>query len=187
MVVAVAIGELGKALGFTLEQIDRLCRAAIVHDWRKRLDKAPQDFTDAERNLVEEEYKKLDNDKFLDPVMAPEQLEREFIKDEATFAERLLLYVDSLCHNSDIVPFAERLDKAAASPNWKWLADNIGWKEKVRPILGESANYFDAQKIQESRIQQIIFERLRERGWWIEISDDVPSFIKSLIEKNYKV
>lgn len=193
LTVTAAAEALCDALGLPENAKHEIARTSVIHDWYKRVTKgtdAALDFPRAkgadtdDTSELQSLFLKAGVNVDMLAVTTPAYLERGFIQKNTTFEERLLSYLDAIIDNDTIVPFAARLDKAAAG-RWKWLAEDEAWKKKLEPILGPGANFFDGQKAQETATQEEIFGLLAERGVALDSPEQVPEFIKREIEKHY--
>lgn len=195
LTVTAAAEALTNALNLSKKDKERICAASVIHDWYKRALKdkdgqwhnKPTGESGDDKGDIQRAFNKILETVGSDllSVTTPAYLDRGFIRKTATLPERLLSYLDAITDGSRIVPFGQRLDNAATSPRWKWLADDSEWKNKVEPLLGKGANFFDGQKAQETSTQNEIFEMLKERGITLKTPEDVPAFIRSEIEKQY--
>jgi hypothetical protein len=189
--VQVAASEnLASALGLTEDEKQKLCTAAGVHDWDKRLERKPDQFSPADHETVNQLLQNVNPDKLLLSATKADFLERSLVKNDATFLEKLQYYIDLLCDESAIIPFKERLNKARprypklCGPDWA-KKTGASWAAAVAEKLSPDQDYFDAAIMEAESTQQEIFKHLTERGVAITAPDEVPAFIKKLIEKNY--
>ena len=180
---AAIIDTLSDLLGFDEDEKRRLTRTAVLHDWDKRLSKQPNLWTTEDVRRATEELSKSGVDPILLASTSEDFLEKCLIKGEATFQEKLLAYADAISEGSEIMPFKERYEQAATRAHH--YATDSTWKQRLEPILGTGANYWDGQIAMETRIQKEIFDALKLRGVSLESPDDLPRFVKSEIEKRY--
>ena len=107
-IIEAAIAEhLSGMLNLTLTEARRLCRAALAHDWDKRLERTG---TPANTACIEGMHD-ADVDWQLVRVTHPDQIHRieELAKKAVLSTEEILFYIDNICKGSEVVTLEERL------------------------------------------------------------------------------
>lgn len=187
---AAAIMVLGKELKLPPEQIERQETFAFVHDAEKHDQVRPADFTEVERGAL---YKKL-NPIFeeLDPdgglrVATNEaffyQLFRrtpgESIDEKianTSQADLLQYYIDSIFLDGKIVPALQRI-KDTEEGRGKHLNED---PKRTRRL---GMKYWDAERIVAGKVQERIWQWLKEAGTELSSPDAIPGFINQKIEE----
>lgn len=105
---AVAAESLGELLGLEANSIQRLASTAAYHDWNKRLQKRPSDFTEAETAAAETYRTAALVDNELLAALEPSFL--LLVRDgQASFLQLIQFLIDDMTMNDQLVTFDERL------------------------------------------------------------------------------
>lgn len=102
--------ELAKLIDLPETELQQHTRVAAVHDWDKRIEIRPEEFTAEEVERGEMMLAALDVNQFLIAATKPEFLKRALVDRMSTFSERLQFYIDDICTAGDIVPWQERIE-----------------------------------------------------------------------------
>lgn len=175
LVQVAAIEVLAEILQLPEQEKNRLAKVAACHDWKKRLERAPQDFTDAERQQAEKFLAAADIDDGLFQALTPEFNERA-LKNQANFAEKLQWYVDDIAKGSSIVPFDERIDEVEAR------RQDLNEDVETTARLG-GKRYWDAEREIGHQFEKELFEALRSKGVEIDSPEDIPRLINHKLEE----
>ena len=191
LVEAAAAEVLADALALSPLEKEKLSKTAAVHDWDKRLEQKPEDFTQEEKLAINKQLQKLNLNQELIKSTHPEFIRLLLEGKPSTWLQRLLYYIDDIHEGSSIMPIKERLEATVA--RHKDLAADQEWAalatKRLREIgkIGpkETANFFDGDLAMAEEVQEEIYRELKNRGVNLESPEKIPEFIKSKIEKNY--
>jgi len=179
LIQAATFEVLGELLGLEPATTTKLASVAICHDWRKRLDKKPTDFTAAELASAESAAQTFFShgtvDELLFNCLVP-QFDIRVLRGEATFLELLQFYVDDLANGCEITHFEERIAEVSArNPNPE--------PEVARVLVGEFgfSNYWDAERFIGRKIGDMIVSILDARRIPVQGRFDIPKFINAEI------
>jgi len=187
---AVAMRVLCRALQVPPDQAQRQETLAFVHDARKHLEaRRYSDFTAQERSALrrkmEEILQEIDPDERLLTATNETFFYRVFERTEgATWEEKidrtprdelLQYYIDSLFVNGAIVPPLERI--AETEQRRQDLNEDV---ERTRRL---GMKYWDAERRMATRVQEMIWGWLRERGVGLPTPEHVPGYLRGEVEK----
>lgn len=170
-----AIGELADMLGLSLEEKEKISKVALVHDWDKRMEINPKDFTHEEKEEIQSLIKKVDPDSVLMDATKKGFMPRAILQ-EPSFLEYLQFYVDIITMGGEIVSVDTRIDEL----------------EKRRPELNEDLvlkkdlkgrPFWDVAREVGYKAQEMIFQRLKKNGVEIDKPSQIPSLIKARLPK----
>ncbi|KKR12036.1 MAG: hypothetical protein UT41_C0004G0003 [Candidatus Wolfebacteria bacterium GW2011_GWC2_39_22] len=185
LVVTAEAEALAQAIGLTPEETLSLGKAAAIHDWDKRIHKKPQEFT--EDDLIETE-RLLANTNVDHEVLSgtAHNFVKIFLVDEqpTTLLQRLLYYLDTITEENDIMPFKPRL--AEGKKRAPKLGEDMELNNQIADKIGEGKGFWEGAEEISDRVQNEIFNLLKQKGFQLESPDEVPEFIKNQIQKNYK-
>ncbi|MEK7112452.1 MAG: hypothetical protein AAB875_03930 [Patescibacteria group bacterium] len=176
--VQVAVADsISDLLELPQEEKADLIKVAACHDWEKRLQKYPNDFTEEDKAQAKIFLKKVNPEQNLIHATGPDFLEK-FLKGESTFLERLQCYIDGIVLESDIVEYDIRLDET--KKRYLELRDN----SKLEAKLG--GQFFEKERELDNHTAQEIFEKLphniQEK---IGEPKNIPNFIRQRIERRW--
>ena len=172
LIQAMAAEVIADFLGFEEQTKRRLASVALVHDWRKRLEIRPMDFTDEEIAQADELLAAAKPDAVLMRATTTEFL-LCVQNGEATFLELIQFYLDDITKHDQIVPFEERVaDAAARTPN----PDQAIAAKLQRP-------FWEVELDVGHRIERMLFEILRARHVHIESPKLIPELILTEINR----
>ncbi len=182
------------ALKLNLEETRRLCQAAALHDWDKRLEiRGSKDFSETEKELAATMLTAMKPDMEILSSTHAEFLEHWINDQPRSFLQKLFCYIDNICEGSNITSPATRL--RATAERQKKLANSQEWSQKVRQKLvstgkltsnnATTVNYFDGQLAAQEEFAEELFKKLVDGGHPLESPGAIPNFIKNAIEKNY--
>ncbi|MCF7844864.1 MAG: hypothetical protein K9M03_03495 [Kiritimatiellales bacterium] len=197
---AAAMRALCEDLKLPKDEAEKLEKYALIHNPTIHRDKYQakvesgadtselpdsETFTDSESQLLDESFYDLvtnvDPDgslrlatspEFFDKIagedgVSPEQVER------MPFNQMLMYYIDALFIDGKLVPAHERI---------QWTEDrrqDLNQDEVRTERLG--MKYWDAERLGSTKIQAMIFERLKANDIGIESAEDVPAYIKGRV------
>lgn len=164
---------LGALLGLTDGERRALESVAIIHDWEKRLDNFPDDFSPAEKEKIELYYKKIKPDERLMAATGPDFLEKVLYA-EVSILEFLQFYLDDITMGSEIVPFDKRIEEV--STRKQYLNDDGDLTQR----LG-GRKYWELEMEVGHLVENMIFDSLKARGVEIGSPKDIPYLIKNKI------
>ncbi|MBX4200848.1 hypothetical protein KW786_01835 [Candidatus Parcubacteria bacterium] len=114
---AVAVEVLGEALGLPPDNTTMLTRVAACHDWAKRLERKPEDFSDGEKEEAQKLFQATHTPQLLIEALSPAFLVRA-TTGKATFLELLQFLLDDMTMGEKIVPVDDRVQEVRArNPN----------------------------------------------------------------------
>ncbi len=175
--IAVA-DELSDLIGLPPEEKTDLIKVAACHDWTKRLEKKPDDFTEEERAKAKMFLRRVNPNQNLMAATGPEIFERTLIKKESTFLERLQGYIDDITSGSEIVEYDKRIDEAEKR------YPELGSNSELEAKLG--GRFFDKVREFDNQVAQEIFERLPNSVCeQIGEPKNIPNFIRKQIERRW--
>lgn len=175
LVGAAAAEVLAEALGLPEQEAEKLIRDTAFHDWDKRLEKRPQDFTEAE---IQEA------DRLVRAAMMGEEPRKgshgpwangRF--DEISFEEQLERYIDNLLNGSEIVDPVTRLTELAKRRG------DLSKDPEFADYDGDLSGFWDREIANAIKVQKELFERLKARGADVASPEDVPEFVKREIAR----
>ena len=160
-------------LGLSLEDKRALETVALVHDWGKRIDKKPEDFIERDRSRALEMLNKVNPDEQLMEATGPGFIVLAINNSKRlSFLQYLQFYLDDICSGSEIVPFDKRINEVELSRS------DLNTDPDLTNRLGGN-KYWDMERMVGHRVEQMIFDRLIERGVVIEDPSEIPALIKS--------
>jgi hypothetical protein len=172
LIQAMAAEVIADLLGLDAQIKRRLASVALVHDWRKRLDLRPHDFSEAEIRGVAELEGEVKPDEDLMNATTAGFLVR-VLNGEATFLELIQFYLDDITKNDTIVPFEERIaDSAARTP----VPDADVSSKLPRP-------FWDVERDVGHQVERMLFAILKARQIEIENPPEIPGLILAEISK----
>lgn len=174
LIQAAAIHAFTPHLGLERYDTERMAAVAICHDWAKRLEKQPNDFSEAEKERAKELLRAAKPNRELMDALEPRFLVR-VVNSEATMVELIQFYIDDIARGEQIVSLDERLaDLEARRPD---VAPEVA-RELGRP-------YWEAEREIAYRVEKMLAAILHARHETSSGSIDVPSWIREEIEKLY--
>lgn len=169
---------LSDMLQFPEEEKQELIKNSICHDWDKRIDKKPEDFTNKDQKKASKLITKIKLNQNLLAATKPEFV-NQIISDQENSKETpidqlIMFYIDEITMGGGdnlggFVSFETRLEET---------------KHRYPEL---SPEHWDKEIRAGHIVQNRIFQMLREKGILIEKPDDLPSFITDAIEKKYKL
>ena len=175
IVQAAESAVLAELLNLSVKDTERLMTAAACHDWSKRLDRKPSDFSKTERDRAEGFLEQVSPDPLLLAATGPEFLERALVDGESSFLERLQFYIDDITKGSEIVSFDERIDEVEARR--QDLNEDVGLTAKL------GAPYWTRERELGHSVAREIFERLEFCGAVISSPKDIPVLVNQVIQR----
>jgi hypothetical protein len=196
-----AMNAIAAAMNLPAEQIGRLERYAFLHNpticrdvYRKKQSRGvhmpdAEVFSSEDEAALDEQYtalmQEVDQDGRLRVATSPEFFDAiaaqtgDSIEDKAdtmSFDELLVYYVDALFDDGDLIA----------------AHDRIGKMEQRRPDLNQDAErtarlgmqYWDAERAVSTRVQQKVWEKLKDNGIELASPADVPEFIRKQVGQN---
>ncbi len=164
-----------RLLQLSPQDSDTLIRVAFCHDWRKRLDRRPGQFTDREKVHAQQFFDRVNPDQKLIDATGPEFLEKALVRGEATFLEKLQFYIDDITMGSELVPFRERIDEVRAR------RQDLDDDPAMTARLG--GKYWDREIELGEQVEKEIFEVLQGYGEQINSPQELPIYLKEKIKK----
>jgi hypothetical protein len=153
----------------------RFQSAAFIHDWDKRMNNFPDDFTPEEKEKGRVQLEKINPDKKLLSATGPDFLDK-VLHTEVSMDELLMFYLDDINIDGTIVSFDQRIDEVSKR---KALLD---MDELLTKRLGGKKKWQFERELGHE-VGKIIVRRLREKGIQIESPEEIPNLIKSKIEE----
>lgn len=164
IVQAVAGEVVSGLIGLSEDEKTKIVKVALCHDWDKRLEIKPADFTDEEKAAALKFLETVNPDRTLIATTHP-GFHNKILSGEATFLEELTWYLDDIAKGSEIALFEERIAEV----------------ESRRPDLDPA--FWGRERAAGKLFEQELFEILRDRGVSIDKPEDIPLLIKAEVEK----
>jgi hypothetical protein len=161
---------LGRLLGLSEEEKRKIKSTALIHDWDKIIDEFPNGYIDS-HNLL----KKVNPDQKLMSATKSEFLGK-VLYGAPSFLEFLQFYLDDITMHNQIVRFDERIDEVLARKQ------DVNNDEELTARLG-GRKYWDVEREIGHAVENMIFDRLVERGVAISSPEEIPDLIRSKIEE----
>ena len=160
------------------KQRRQLQTVAAIHDWKKRLEIKPGNFTDEDKNIAERGAADLlavaDPDASLMSATGPDFIRRALVS-EPTDREYLQFLLDDYTMGNEIVPFPVRTAEAENR-----MSEET--KRKLAAHVGV-ASYWDAERAVCDRAQWRVFAMLRGVGVEIYSPSDIPFLLQREIAR----
>jgi len=172
IVQCVTIQLLGDWLDLPSQDIEKLIKVALVHDWKKRFEVEPSQFTDPEKMNAEALFEELEIDQKLMDATEIDFIIKYRQGENLSLLEKLQFYVDDIVSNREIVTLADRLAKASTSNMGKKLDEDV----ELTKILGN--HYWTVEKELAHQVEKEIFDLLIKRGRKISSPDEIPQLLK---------
>jgi hypothetical protein len=168
----VAAEVLSEMLQLSKDEEEELIKNAICHDWNKRLEKKPEDFTDEDYEKGLDLIKKIDlNPELLratEPDFPKQILDADRLKKDIPIIQLLMFYIDNITNSTGaIVSIEDRLMDA----------------QKRHPEL--NSEHWDTELTAGNVAQNKIYGLLKEKNISIGKPEDLPELVKNIIEKKY--
>ena len=167
---AVAAEALADLLGLPGYLKTTLARVAACHDWAKRLEKRPHDFSYQERETAMVLFSGLNIDFGLMGALTPSFLPK-VLQGKATFLELIQFLLDDMTMGDKIVSLDERIDEVSSrNPNPEpKVQEELGrpyWE--VEREIGHEVEFMvytilKARHVPYTNITQLINDKLNER------------------------
>lgn len=173
LVQAAASDVLASLLGLSEEDNLELRTAALCHDWKKRLEKRPNDFTQEEK---EKAISFLSETALNSNIMAATEagFNLEILQGDVTPLQELMFYIDHIAMGNKIVSPEKRIREAETRTSF---TD----PELLKKLEGK--NFWDVERRAAHLVEKKILKRLKQNGVQIEKPEDIPIFIKEGILK----
>jgi hypothetical protein len=171
--------ELGNLLGLSVDDKRKFETGALVHDWKKRLDKHRKEFSSDEAEKIKIFLNRVNPDLKLMAATGPEFLERVLCT-EVSLLEFLQFYLDDITRGNEIVPFDERIDEVSVRRH------DLNENTKLTERLG-GRKYWDLEREVGHAVEKRIFDRLIVMGVEIDSPEKIPALIRNRIEEKLNV
>ncbi len=169
---------LGELMGLSEDERIKFEKVALVHDWRKRLDKweknkesNPNEFTQEDIERAEVILRRVNPDEKLMAATGPDFLEK-VLYGEVSVVELLQFYLDDITKGNEIVRFDERIDEVSKRKG------NLNDSVELTERLG-GRKYWNVEREVGHEVEKMIFNRLIERGIEIDSPEEIPALIRS--------
>lgn len=166
----VAVETLADLLGLPKHDKIALAEVAACHDWSKRLEKRPGDFTDVEVARAYRLFSYAAPDKALIAALGPSFLLRA-VSGQATFLEMIQFLVDDMALGGKIVSSDERIDEVSAR--------NPSPSPEVEEKLGRP--YWDVEREMAQLAEAVVYSIFMMR----RIPGDIAGAINAQLEKRF--
>ncbi len=171
---AVAHEVIGGLLGLDHESVGRLARVAACHDWKKRLEKRPGDFSEADEARAEQYLAAAAPDKGLMNALNPWFLPLVF-QGEASFLQLLQFLVDDMAMNGEFVTFDERVEEAEKR--------NPDPEPEMRKLLGRP--YWKAERDVGHSVERMVFAIFAARRVPIATSRELVEYVNNDLTRRF--
>ncbi|HJY98743.1 MAG TPA: hypothetical protein VJ227_03445 [Patescibacteria group bacterium] len=166
---------LGEMMDLSVEDQAKLGKAALVHDWEKRLHLHPEEFRSDEIDRAHKLFEQVQPDKKLMFATSPDFLER-VLYSEVSMLELLQFYLDACTLETDIVSLERRADDTSVR-----RADLDGDTVLTQRLGGKK--YWDLEREVGRAVENIIFDHLVKKGIPINDPRDIPGLIRSKMDE----
>lgn len=166
---------LGGMLGLSEGDQKKLEKVALVHDWTKRLDKRPEDFSSDDIKKIELFLEKAGPDEDLMAATGPEFLEKTLYC-APSFLEFLQFYLDDITKGSEIVCFDDRIDEVSAR------RQDLNEDQILTQRLA-GRRYWDLEREIGHEVEKVIFSLLTKKGISLTSPKEIPSLISSKMKE----
>lgn len=166
---------LGNMYGLSENDQRELESVALIHDWKKRLDKNPDDFTVEEKEKAQVALEKIHPNEKLMTATGPDFLEK-VLYTEVSMLEFLQFYLDDITKGNQIVSFDERIDEVSAR------RQDLNNDAELTKRLG-GKKYWDLEREIGHEVEKLIFIRLTERGIDLKSPKEIPDLIRCRVEE----
>ena len=176
LIQAMAAEVMADLLGLEEQIKRRLASVAVAHDWKKRLDLCPSDFSKDENDRAIELERKANLDKELMDALTPQFLLRVRNR-KAMFLQLVQFYLDDITQNDQIVPFDDRVAEAE-----KRIPD-------PEPAVTGKLNqrYWDVEREVGHQVERMLFEILKARHVPVASAKKIPELILAEIKQRIAV
>lgn len=164
---------LGDLLKLSYEDVKKLESIALVHDWEKRFNKHPEDFSSEEIDQIKVFVNKVDPDIKLMSATGPSFLEKVLYTGVSEL-ELFQFYLDDITRGKEIVTFDERIDEVSVRRH-----DLDNDVELTKRLNGKK--YWDLEREIGHEVEKVLFNRLVDNGVNITSPNKIPDLIRSKI------
>ena len=169
----------GSLLDLPSDEQMQFSKVALVHDWRKRLDIKPDDFSYEEKDNAEREIAWINPDQSLMTATGV-----QFIIDVAqgmkpTVLQMAQFYVDEICKGSEIVSVDDRIDEVSAR------RQDLNQDVELRKQLNGRA-YWDVERSIAHDIEVELWKIMVKNGYKDRIKkpSEISTFIRNKLPKH---
>jgi hypothetical protein len=175
LIQAAAAEVMADLLGIDEQAKRRLVSTAAAHDWKKRLERQPEDFSLEERDRATSFLEIANLDAALMAATTPPFL-LQADAGRATFLQLLQFYIDDIAQNDEIVPIDTRIDEAERrNPNPDpTISEQLG-----RP-------YWEVERQLGHQVERMLFEILRARRVDVQRASDIPALVMAEIRRRWQ-
>ena len=170
-----AIGVLADLLELPKEDKDKIRKVALVHDWQKRMEIKPDEFTDEDREEAGKYFEKVKPDNTLMKATGSDFMGRA-LNGNPSFLEYVQFYVDDISMGGKIVPLNERLDELEKRKQ------SMNEDSELTKSLG-GRKYWDVEREIGHRAENMVFKRLKEKGVEVDSPSQIPLLLKARLPK----
>lgn len=163
-------------LGLSIQAKRKIIKVALCHDWNKRMEVNPGDFTKEDKLQAKRLLQEVNPDTILMRAASSEFVEKALIKKRSHFLERVQFYLDEICMGSQIANIKERINEV--EKRRKALNND----ERLTRKLG--GKYFNKVRESSSMIEQEIFIEFKKRDIQVATPEQIPTIIRNEIVKN---
>lgn len=177
LIQAAAAEVISEILGLPNSQKNKLARVAACHDWKKRIEKRPQDFTEEEKGKIDNLLSDRIDEKLFN-ALNPE-FNIRFLKEGVSFLEKIQWYLDNITRHGEIVSLKERIDEVEAR------RQDLNEDPELTKKLG-GRKYWEVSREIGRQIEKELFDIITKRGVIIKSPEEIPNLInKELLKRIY--
>lgn len=166
---------LSELLDLSENDMEKLIKVALTHDWKKRIEIKPGEFDENDLELAKAFLARVNPDQTLLAATGPSFIKKALVRGDSTLLERLQFYIDDITKGSEIVSFSERIDEVEARRQ-----DLNEDEELTKKLKGK---YWNRERELGHTVEREIFGRLKEKGVEIETPEEIPTLINREIRK----
>lgn len=157
-----------------------ICSVAACHDWKKRRDLKPRDFSWWEAIYGNFLMRKLNLDETLMFATTPSFLIQHANAKTSgvSYLQRIQFYLDSITMEAQIVPFLERIQEAETRH------PELNQDEKITALL-DGRRYWEVEREVAFNVQKEIFHNISVREDTLELRahEQIPQFINDELNR----
>jgi hypothetical protein len=172
LIQAAAAEVMADLLGIDEQAKRKLASVAVAHDWKKRLERQPRDFSPDDRARANSLSKSASLDAVLTSALTPSFLPKA-LAGEATFLQLVQFYIDDITLNDEIVPLDTRVTEVEGR--------NPDPDPAVTKVLGRP--YWQVERELGHQVERMLFEILRARHVDVALACDIPALVMSEIRR----
>lgn len=155
----------------------RFMQAAICHDWDKRIEVRPTDFSEKDIDYTQKLLKEICPDKDLLFATKYTFIEYALILKKSTFLQRLLYFIDNSTLESQFVGYKKRIKETR-----RRSTEHDHDEELIAKLGGK---YWDKELELAGLVEKEVLYKLRKKGIKITSGNKLPQLLYQTLNKKY--